>query len=82
MKGMVFGSCNFWALKNFEQNSFSSSQSIKSQKMDRIMIKDACEICIKIEAKNMSKFQKSDLIQKLIMFYPGPGEKAPVQERS
>ena len=40
---------NLWAWKNFGKKSlFFSSQWIKSQKMVRIMKKDACETCLKI----------------------------------
>ena len=42
----------FWAWKIFELNSFSSSQLIKSQKMVRIMKKDARKIFVKLEQNN------------------------------
>ena len=45
----------FWTRKNFEWNSFSPSQWIKSQKLVRIMKKVACEICFKIGAKKKSQ---------------------------
>ena len=53
---MSFEKRKFFVHGNFfEQNYFFSSQWIKSQKMVRIMKKDACEIYFKIEAKKMSE---------------------------
>ena len=75
-----------WAWKNFERNSFSSSQWIESQEMIRIMKKDACEAYVKIGAKKSLKFinrtwkkksnqhytRNSWLEFESIAFHPGP----------
>ena len=50
--------------QKFEQKTFYFSHRIESQKMIRMMKKEAYEVCTKIKAKYMSEIQNADLIQK------------------